>query len=257
MTDREIAEHHTILRAVVGSNVHGLARNGQDDRDEMGVCLEPPECVIGLRRFEQWTHRTQPDGVRSGPGDLDVTIYSLRKWVRLALAGNPTVLILLYVPEASLVKASWYADELRALAPAFASKVAGQAFLGYLEAQRRRMTGEQGRKGTNRPELVAAYGYDTKYAMHALRLGLQGCEYLWTGRLTLPMSEHDRGMLMEVREGLVPLQEVAERIASIQEQLRQLLETSPLPPEPDRDRVEAFLLETYMTYWRTMGFVRG
>ena len=35
----------------------------------------------------------QPGGLanRSGAGDLDVIIYSARKWARLALAGNPTV----------------------------------------------------------------------------------------------------------------------------------------------------------------------
>ncbi len=37
-----------ILRVQVGSGVHGTAVAGQDDRDEMGVCLEPPEFVTGL-----------------------------------------------------------------------------------------------------------------------------------------------------------------------------------------------------------------
>ena len=48
------------------------------------------------------------------------------------------------------------------------------------------MTGQAGAH-TNRPELVAVHGYDTKYAMHALRLGLQGIELLTTGRITLPV----------------------------------------------------------------------
>jgi predicted nucleotidyltransferase len=48
-------------------------------------------------RFEQYERHTawdRPGGVanRSGAGDLDVVIYSARKWARLALAGNPTVL---------------------------------------------------------------------------------------------------------------------------------------------------------------------
>jgi hypothetical protein len=34
---------------------------------------------------------------------------------------------------------------------------------------------------------VAVHGYDTKYAMHVLRLGLQGVELLTTGRFTLPV----------------------------------------------------------------------
>jgi len=92
-----IAERGTVLRCQVGSEVHGIAVPGHGDRDEIGMCIEPPEYVIGLRSFEQYLYRTQPEGSRSGPGDLDVTVYSLRKWTRLALAGNPTVLIpLLY-----------------------------------------------------------------------------------------------------------------------------------------------------------------
>ena len=90
---RQVAEQGTILRGLVGSTVHGLANPGTDDRDEMGVCVEPPEYVIGLRRFEHFVSRTQPEGSPSGPGDLDLTIYGLRKFCRLALKGSPTVLV--------------------------------------------------------------------------------------------------------------------------------------------------------------------
>jgi hypothetical protein len=38
---RVIAEQGMILRVQVGSGVHGTSIAGQDDRDEMGVCLEP------------------------------------------------------------------------------------------------------------------------------------------------------------------------------------------------------------------------
>ncbi len=52
------------------------------------------------------------------------------------------------------------------------------------------MTGRTGAR-TNRPELVAAHGYDRKYAMHALRLRVQGVELLTTGRVSLPVPEPD------------------------------------------------------------------
>jgi uncharacterized protein len=47
---RRIAEQGTILRVQVGSGVHGTSITGQDDRDEMGICLEPPEYVTGIAR---------------------------------------------------------------------------------------------------------------------------------------------------------------------------------------------------------------
>ena len=49
MTTQAIVEQGTILRATVGSTVHGLHHGGQDDRDEMAVFIEPAEYLIGLR----------------------------------------------------------------------------------------------------------------------------------------------------------------------------------------------------------------
>ena len=128
-------------------------------------------------------------GARSQAGDLDLTIYSLRKWARLALQGNPTVLLLLYLPDEAIVIRTTAGDRLRGLASAFASKHAGKRFLGYLEAQLQRLVGERGQRDVNRFELVEEFGYDTKYAMHMLRLGHQGVEFLESGRLFLPMRE--------------------------------------------------------------------
>lgn len=65
----------------------------------MAITIEPPEYAIGLHRFEHWSYRTQPDGVPSGPGDLDLIVYSLRRYCQLALKGSPTVLLPLFAPE--------------------------------------------------------------------------------------------------------------------------------------------------------------
>jgi len=167
---RQVAERGLILRGLVGSTVHGLSNPGTDDRDEMGVCIEPPEYVIGLREFEHYVSRTQPEGVSSGPGDLDLTIYGLRKFCRLALKGSPTVLLLFFIEGEHVLARTPTGERLQQLAPAFLSQRTGRAFLGYLEAQRRSLLGE--RHATRTRELSAEHGYDTKYAMHALRLGV-------------------------------------------------------------------------------------
>jgi hypothetical protein len=61
------------------------AASGQDDRDEMGICVEPPE-YLGLSHFEQYLYRTQPEGHRSGPGDLDLTVEGTARRFRHAPA---------------------------------------------------------------------------------------------------------------------------------------------------------------------------
>ena len=176
---RDAAEPNTILRATVGSRLHGLNLEGTDDTDEIGVCVEPPEYVVGLRQFEQWVYRTQPEGHPSGPKDLDLAIYSLRKWVRLALAGNPTVLLLLFAPPSECRVRTPTGAELQQMAPSFISRAVALPYLGYFNAQRERLTGERGgralRKGLALEKPTA--GYDTKYAMHMVRLGYHGSSY--------------------------------------------------------------------------------
>lgn len=259
---REIAARGTILRVQVGSGVHGTAIGGQDDRDEMGVCLEPPDFITGVRRvpglsgqipFEQYEYHSawERDGGlanRSGAGDLDVIIYSARKWVRLALAGNPTVLLPLFVPDEEVVVITDSGRELRAHADRLASRRAAERFLGYMTAQRRAMTGESPAH-TNRPELVAVHGYDTKFAMHALRLGVQGREYLSTGRITLPIPEPDLASLRAVRRGEWELPAVLDWCERLEAELASLSETSPLPAEPDLDWVNDWLHRSYTSFW--------
>ena len=256
---RAIAEQGMILRVQVGSGVHGTSITGQDDRDEMGLCLEPPQFVTGLARipngtrglapsvrFEQYERHTawdRPGGVanRSGAGDLDVIIYSARKWARLALAGNPTVLLVLFVPDHEVVFRDDAGAELAGNAHRFVSRLAAGRYLGYLQGQKAAMTGQPGAH-TNRPELVAVHGYDTKYAMHALRLGLQGIELLSTGRITLPVPEPHRGYLRSIRRGERPLDEVVDAITDAEEQLATLRDSPAIPGQPDRawvDRVAA------------------
>jgi hypothetical protein len=145
--NRETAERCTILRGLVGSTVHGLNVNdGIEDRDEMGICVEPLEDAMALwAPFEQFIYRSAAeregrDDARSTAGDRDLTIYSLRKWTRLALKGNPTIMLLLFTPEDQLVFCDELGAELRALTP---SSVQGP-FLGYLQAQKQRLTGERG-----------------------------------------------------------------------------------------------------------------
>ena len=260
MTTLEIVEQGTILRATVGSTVHGLHHGGQDDRDEMAVFIEPPEYLIGLRlarkqgvrnpfRFEHWIERTQPEGARSGPGDLDLVAYSLRKYVRLALKGHPTVLLLLFVPNELTLVETELGRRLRQLRPAIVSKRAGRGYLGYLSGQKERLLGTRGQKRVNRPELVEAHGYDTKYAMHALRLGYQGIELLETGKVTLPMQEPERSRVMAVRRGERSFEEAIAEIDDVERRLAAALERTTLPDGPDDDAVNRFLVDSYREAW--------
>ncbi len=243
-----VAEQNVILRCQVGSGVHGVTVDGQDDRDEMGICIEPADYVIGLKRFEQYQYRTQPEGRRSGPGDLDLVVYGLRKWARLAAAGNPTVLIPLFVPSAEVVDIAWPGLALRKRPHLFLSRDCGRRFIGYLDSQRDQMLGLRG-KHTNRPELIALYGFDVKFAYHAVRLGIQGVELLTTGWITLPIPEPERSWLLDLRHGKIRLSEVLDRIADLRDQLVGHTEVSWLPDHAPQPALDRWLVDVYRDWW--------
>lgn len=253
--DRSWVDSGTILLGEVGSGLHGIAEGTPNDRDEMGVCLEPLQAYAGLAwQFEHYIHRTAAEregrqDAPSQPGDIDLTVFSLRKFCRLVLDGNPSMLLLLFAPPSHLVKCNALGSQLRDLAPAFASKQAGRRFLGYLQQQRQRMLGERGQKNVNRHDLVAKYGFDTKYAGHMVRLGIQGIEYMQTGRLTLPMPEQERQQVLAVRQGRVDQNDVLTQVGLLEKELQDLCHSSPLPDAPDRATVEAWVIQTYWQHW--------
>jgi predicted nucleotidyltransferase len=260
---REMAERTTILRVPAGSNLHGLNVPGTDDSDEVGVCIEDIDAAIGFSEFEQYIYRSaaEREGKQDAPsqaGDLDLTIFSLRKFLRLAMQGNPQILQCLFVPPDACLMRDARGAHLQELAPLLVSRQAGARYLGYLEAQRQRLLGERGQKKTNRPELEAKHGFDTKYAMHILRLGFQGVELLSTGKLTLPMAEKDRAFVYATRLGEVPLQDVLTRAGELERTIKDLLLDAPVPAEPAREEIEQWMTCLYLENWkaRDTGWIR-
>ena len=251
--DRQAALAGEILRTLVGSEVHGLALPGAADRDEMGIYVESPATVLGIGPpAEHYVARTRPEGVRSAPGDTDLVSYSLRKYLRLAAKGNPTVLLPLFAPDWAVLVSTPLGVGLRALAPALLSQESVRRFLGYLDAQHRRLLGEDRRHVPHRPELVARFGYDVKYASHALRLAYQGLELVEQARLTLPMPEPERERVLAVKSGRVPeLAAVLAEIADVRARVADRLASgaTPLPVGPDLDRITEWSVQAHRRHW--------
>lgn len=244
---RELDE---ILRVTVGSGLHGIAIEGTDDHDEMGIFIETIEQVVGLDRplgSDVW--RTKPEGVRSGAGDVDLVRYSLRHYMRLATQGNPTVLLPLFAPPQAWQLIAKEGFELRDLAPAIVSKQAGPRFLGYMGHQIERLQGKRASK-PNRPELIEKYGYDVKFASHAYRLAVQGVELMQTGKLTLPMPEPYLTWIREIKTGQWPEEKAVGAVVEAELWLRESIDQSTLPEEPDRAVLNEWMARVHLDRWQ-------
>lgn len=246
-----LSKARIILEGIVGSTVHGTSvKDGLEDLDLMAVAIERPEMVFGFYPEDTWVERTKPVGVRSEAGDIDRAVYGLRKFLSLALKGNPSILLLFFVPAPFIKVRDSFGEELQALAPLVISKQCYSPFRGYMRQQHERLLQIRGGRNVTRPELVEAYGYDVKYASHIVRLGMQGEEILSTGRITLPMPEAQREVCRAIRQGKFTLAEVSHKIIDAEDRIKAACERSALPENPERKEVQKWMINAYFKEWK-------
>ena len=242
-----------VLMVEVGSTAHGTGIVGGEDHDQLAVVVETPNHVLGLdpHGFKTVMQRTQPEGVRSGPGDIDRTLHSLRRFIRLAASGNPSILMALWAP---VEFSTQIGDELRSLGEAFVGRHVVPRYRGYMQSQARRLLGLKGgghgkRGSGGREELIAEFGYDTKYAMHCARLGLQCLELLQTGGLQLPIQDEPADWLRAVRSGHVSFEDWWERSLALDAKLEAIAQDQSIRPGPDRARIDAWCIDAHQRVW--------
>src|SRR3984885_14714217 len=166
-----------------GSELHGAKMGATDDLDLYGGFLDGPAGGLGLKPRRHFVWSTASDDRRNGPEDVDLTLYSLRRWAQLAAKGNATALHFVFADATEASNELW--GLVQAQRDLFICRGSAIQFLRFAENQLCRITGEKGRgaKG-RRPEYESIFGYDTKAAMHCLRLYLECIELMRFGAIT-------------------------------------------------------------------------
>ncbi|WP_333733932.1 nucleotidyltransferase domain-containing protein [Streptomyces sp. IBSBF 3010] len=219
-TDEALVRRHTVYSCVMGSRAFGLATE-TSDTDRRGVFLAPTPLF--------WRFEKPPTHIE-GPADEQFS-WELERFCELALRANPNVLECLHSPLVDHVDDT--GRELLALRGAFLSRRAHDSFVRYALAQRRKLEADVRVHGAPR----------WKHAMHLLRL-LASCRALLrTGELTIEVGDA-REALLAVKRGEVPWPEVVRRMTLLAAENDEAAATSPLPDEPDRARIEDFLVRT-------------
>jgi uncharacterized protein len=230
---------------VRGSELHGAKVQGTDDLDIYGVYIEPPELVLGLDSMPHFVWSTAGDDRRNGPNDVDVTLYSLKKWSGLACKGNPTALHFLFA-KGPVENPLW--REIVSKKDVFLARSCAKQFIGFADDQLKRMTGKKGRgKKGQRPEIEVKYGYDVKAAMHTLRLLYECKELVTQGRITMPRPERD--LLIRVRTGKYSMDRVIAMAHKQFAECEDAAKASFLPEKIDRTAVSKLLAESYRAAW--------
>lgn len=235
-----------LIQAFVGgSQLHGAKVGATDDTDWYGVFIEPPARMIGLDRDEFFVFTTGGKLGGNGPDDVDVCLYSLRKWAGMAVKGNPSALHFVFATAHYTTR--WW-DEIVRHRGIFASRRHLKPFVKFADDQMERLCGRKGQKSVHRAELENKHGYDTKYAMHVIRLYLEAKEYMETGRISLPNPRVD--LLIDIRKGKYKRHQVEEMGRQFESEATKAQVTSPLPDEVNQEAVTKLITDVYMDFWK-------
>jgi predicted nucleotidyltransferase len=230
-----------------GSELHGAKVGVTDDLDLYGIFIEQPEEALGLTSRPHFIWSTASDEQRNGPDDVDLTLYSLRRWAHLAAKGNATALHFLFADATAVSSPAW--DRIQASSSLFLVKHSADQFLGFADNQYKRIRGEAGRgKKGRRPEYECIHGYDTKAAMHCLRLYLECAELMREGRITLPRPERD--LLIEVRQGIYTLEQFEQLCSDLRRQAEKAALSSFLPETINQRRVSELIARVHQAFWQ-------
>ncbi len=208
-----------LLRGVAGSTAHGLARPGSDE-DLHGVYGWPTEAY--------W-HFAKPEATITGHEPQDYSYHELEKFLKLALANNPTILELLYL-DSYVEKDTWGNQLIENRHRFLHTKGVRDSYLGYARSQFHKIENREDNTFSSDTRNRTA-----KHARHLFRLLEQAQYLLETGSLKVRVDNPQWYFQMEE----MPVSEWQRMYEGISDYVQNI--ESVLPDEPDHDWVDDFL----------------
>lgn len=217
----------TILSVVVGSRLHGLAKE-DSDYDIRGVFMHPIKDIVSP--FQNLKNTSWIEG------DEDNTAYELRDFCKLATKGNATILETLWSNQVQ--EESSEGKILRANRHRFLdSKAIFEAHKGYAHNQYTKMN------------LFEPDARTPKFAIAYVRVLTQATQLLASGTFS-PQIENkkQKKFLMEVKHNWNAkkhIPELSRGFASLQVGLANVYANNPNKFTPDIEWIEDFLIKAY------------
>lgn len=247
LADRGFKHEDKLLHVFAGgSQLHGAMLPGKMDLDVYGVFIETPLMALGLDREEHFVTSTSDEGSKNTAVDVDYQLYTLRKWATLAAKGNPTVLGYLFAP--STLPGVWK-DMILPQRHLFLASSHAKGFLGMGRNQLHRL---QGIKGVGKHgQRDDAKGYDTKAAMHMIRMMHECLEFLEEGTITYPRPEVQ--MLLNIRNGEWTQTEAEHEFIKLEKLVLEAEAISVLRRHVDRSAISDLITKAYLEHWAVQG----
>lgn len=215
-----------------GSRAYGT-ETPESDVDIRGIVIPPIDYLFGFN--SEFAHASQKEP--------DIMVWSLKRFMTLAYNSNPNILEVLFTSEEDHIAVHPIMRKLIAKRDMFVSKFTVNAFLGYATQNMQKVRASQTYASTKdfaNPAYLRV-GYDTKDAMHAVRL-LRMAKEILTGK-GVNVRRADAKELLDIREGDWDYDQFETWTTVALDEAKKLLASTKLPDQPNVKLVEALCIE--------------
>lgn len=228
-----------ILFVRSGSRAYGL-ESKDSDYDYKLVCIPPVEYHLGLKNFKTMHLSTGANDSKNESDDIDVSIYSLQEFARLAHKGNPNVLEMLFVDTDDILYATHEGQQLGLNRGLFLSNKIEKSFGGYAMSSMKYL-----QRALDIDEEEAS-----KKIQNALRVYDMGIEAFYQGGFST--KRPNREYLLRVRNGLHSAEQGKEVLELKEKKFKKARGTSVLPENPDLKEIDKLLVQLTMNHLKLM-----
>ena len=246
MKEREMALNNMIYKIRSGSQLYGTVTDNSDT-DFMGIFIPDKDYVMGINKCDQVNLSEKVSTtIKNQKEDVDYILYSLPKFIHLAIGNNPNILELFFVNPNCVLFENEFAKRLKNCYSLFVSKKSYHTFKGYSYTQRKKLTIKRANM-TGRTELVAKHGYDTKFASHLIRLLLEGQQILNEGKITLPLPQNN--LVRDIKLGQYSLEWVLNKAEEFEHLVDLAYSNSKLQHSADLKNINKLQIKLLEDYW--------
>lgn len=239
----DVANKNLLLKVRTGSHAYGTSLP-TSDVDYRGIfCAEPQNIRTPFFPVKEVIDDTEED----------TKYYELSQFMKLYLNANPNILELLWIDdENDVVFFNEYLKELKQNRANLLSTKVAHTFTGYAFSQLNKIKASinSTRRTEIRQNSIDTFGYDTKNAMHLVRLLRMGLEVLRDGVVNVKRLDADE--LLDVRNGKWKLNELIEYAEYMDNQVREVwYKKSNLPKTPNYELASQILINIQDKVWQT------
>lgn len=210
---------HTMVKMVFGSHLYGLDTENSD-KDYRGIFVPTAKEIILGSMKEHYDQSTSGQGIKNTKDDIDVNMFSLKRFINLACKGDIGAIDMVHAPSNMLIESSKEWEYIRTHRDKF-YHVGMWGLSGYLKKQVAKSE---------------KYFSNWKDLSHALRVGYQLLEIYQTGDLQFPLAR--RSSILACKLGERTFDNVREELKDLYERVklaREEAKKNGMPEEPDVD----------------------